>query len=210
MTRREEKRRAAAALCPFILSLVLMGGTASLAQADILDNPSFSNYAQGWVYENIGFGNNGYVGSGCVGAACVDPNNPGSYIYQIFSVSSAGNYLLSFSYSPDVTEEGTGSPARGPNEVDTYIYGEEAASTQTPAANPPLIQLVDLSNAAFQNYSATVDLTPGNEVLEFTFRQDPGADALGNLSLTEDTGSTVPEPDDWPVLGLVAASAQLY
>lgn len=65
-------------------------------------------------------------------------------------------------------------------------------------------QLLDLSNpntgANWTQFTFQVAGT-GSDTLQFTFRDDPGWLALDNVSLTENSGQSVPEPSSLLLLG---------
>jgi hypothetical protein len=113
-----------------------------------------------------------YVVAGPVGS-------PGT-LSQTIADSAGAQYTLSFWF---------GSVGDNPSEFSVSWDGT---------------QLLDLVNpntgANWTQFTFQVTGT-GNDTLQFSFRDDPGWLALDNVSLTENSGQSVPEPSSFLLLG---------
>jgi hypothetical protein len=178
----------------------------NFATGDLTDWTVNSSSSDPWQVDTAGgHGNDPYgsdtyfVSTGCVGAQCITgTTSQQSSLSQILSDAVATTYTLTFEF-------GTGGN-NTQNELDVLWDGTSVLDLGPGGT----LGIVD----DYQLYTVTGLVGTGSDTLTFLGRQDPGWDALDDISVTG--SSSTPEPATFllvggilPVIGL-ARRRRLY
>ncbi len=177
------------------------------ADINIVQNPGFetgsfadwtvnTSAGDAWQIDTAGeHGNSPFAGAyfvstGCVGAPCISGTaSQQSSLSQTLPTTAGQTYDLTFEFM-------TGGNST-PNEL-KVLWGGSTALDLGPAGTLGPVSTYTL-------YSVDVTATSSSTTLTFLGRQDPGWDALDNVSVVS-TGTVTPEPGSYAVLMLVLGS----
>jgi hypothetical protein len=131
-----------------------------------------------------------FASTGCVGAPCIgsDTLSTTAFLYQDLTTVAGDTYDVDFFFASG------GEP------------GQELLVTFGGATVFDLVDLPGGSTTGYTEYSADLVATGTTTRLEFQGRQDPAYNALDDISVTDLSAGSAPEPSS-VVMGLTAASS---